>query len=123
MRTSETHLVHPSSGSKSSSVVTILATSSSARVMRARHTSMSSLARRTLHREHVDVEVVALELVEDLLELPHRLRVADRVVAHDASSTTRLVIVPSATSVTRIAPDVTAEPDRITAPVSARVIE
>src|SRR3954453_7882785 len=61
--------------------------------------------------EHVDVEVVALELVEDVAELGHGVGVPDGVVgialvgggghrlAHSSVSSTRLVSLPSASSV------------------------
>ena len=50
--------------------------------MRVRHSLINSLARFTRSAKHVDVEIVAFELVEDVAELGHRVGVSDCVVAH-----------------------------------------
>ena len=66
--------------------MTIASTSAWARAMRPRHSLISSLARFTALGEHVDVEIVALELVEDLGRARASLR-RSRSVGHVASST------------------------------------
>ena len=83
--------------------------------MRARHIRMSSADALHLAGQHVDVDVGALELFEDPLELGNRLAVADRLVAH---STTSLVIAPSARVVTTRLPTRTSLAARTTAPLS-----
>ena len=59
-------------------------TSACARAMRPRHSVISSPAAVHARREHVDVEVVALELGEDVAQLGHRVGVTDlaRPVTH-----------------------------------------
>src|SRR5204863_9364112 len=83
--------------------------------------------------EHVDVEVVALELLEDALELGHRLGVAElaaRVVgavvrcAHGSrlsTSCTTLAAVPSANSVRSRSPVLSAAARFTTCPSRSRV--
>ncbi len=72
-----------------------------------------------LTREHVDVDVGTLELLEDLLELGNGLAIADRRVAH----LTSLVICPLATVVTSRVPMGASDALRTTAPRSSLVIE
>src|SRR5256886_4021474 len=84
--------------------------------------------------EHVDVEVVALELLEDPLELGHRLGVAERAVpvvgvvgvvvrcAHGSrlsTSCTTLAAAPSANSVRSRAPGLSRPPRVTTRPLPA----
>src|SRR5438445_695477 len=86
--------------------------------------------------EHVDVEVVALELLEDPLELGHRLGVAERAApvvrvvggvvrcAHDSrlsTSCTTLAAVPSAKSVRSRSPVLSAAARFTTCPSRSRV--
>ena len=72
------------SGARDSRSVTTRSTSAWARAMRPRQSWISSLARCTRSGEHVDVEVVALELLEDVVELAHGVGVAD-LVGHSGS--------------------------------------
>ena len=105
--------------------MTILSTSACARAMRVA-TQLDQLAR-ALHPfgEHVDVEVVAFELVEDVAELGHRVGVPDRVVTHEFSSSTRstrLAIRPEASSVTSSSPTAASAARRTVWPFAARVM-
>src|SRR3989442_7819843 len=84
--------------------------------------------------EHVDVEVVALELLQDPLELRHRLGVAELAgpvvgavvrCAHDSrlsTSCTTLAAVPSANSVRSRSPVLSAAARFTTCPSRSRVI-
>ena len=111
-----------------SSSATIWVTSTRAAVMRSRQTRSSSAARRHPGGEHVDVDGVVLDLVEDRLQLGQRLGVADlggSVASGSAIAVHRRAAPrPAPSWVTRASsPARTSSGERTTRPSAVRVID